>query len=94
VLGPEAREVISEVVLLQDHLGDLNDADVANAMLSRFLFSTADTAKSSIIAPGVVSYLAYRQRELESLVKRFPPVWAHFNRSETKYQLANALAAL
>ena len=94
VLGPEAGDVISEVVCLQDHLGDLNDADVANAMLSRFLFSTADKAQPSIIAPGVVSYLAYRQRELESLVTEFPPVWMHFCRAETKRLLANALAVL
>ncbi|MCZ7542085.1 MAG: CHAD domain-containing protein [Anaerolineae bacterium] len=37
VLGPEARDVINEVKVMQDHLGDLNDADVAGRILQDFI---------------------------------------------------------
>ena len=37
VLGPEAKDVIREVVIIQDHLGDLHDADVACSLLVGFL---------------------------------------------------------
>ena len=95
ILGSEAGKVIGEVVALQDHLGNLNDADVANSMLSEFLFGGRSVGPSErVIAPGVVSYLAVRQRELQGLVETFPLTWAGFCRSETKRWLADAIAYL
>ncbi|MBN1580359.1 MAG: CHAD domain-containing protein [Anaerolineae bacterium] len=94
VLGEEAQEVIAHVVRLQDHLGNLNDADVANKILSDFLFSRQDALGSSIIAPGVVAYLAFKQRELQNLLQTFPQVWQEFNQSGVRYSLARAVAAL
>jgi CHAD domain-containing protein len=94
-LGAEGRQVIDEVVRLQDHLGNLNDADVANTMLSDFLFASSRKESSEpVIAPGVVAYLAARQRELQDLVATFPDVWAQFNRSEIRRWLADAVAVL
>jgi CHAD domain-containing protein len=95
VLGAEAKEVIAEVVQLQDHLGNLNDADVANALLSEFLFaSPGPPASDRVIAPGVVSYLAAKQRELQMLIETFPRTWKRFNRPEVRQWLANAVALL
>ncbi len=95
VLGPKAEEVIDEVVGLQDHLGNLNDADVANALLSNFLFvPQRGRAAERVIAPGVVAYLAVEQRELQSLIGAFPPAWGRFNRPEVRQLLASAVAVL
>ena len=95
VLGPTAGEVISEVVRLQDHLGNLNDASVANALLSDFLFSPASEGTSErIIAPGVVTYLAAKQRELQMLIDTFPEAWERFNRPQVRRALAEAIAVL
>lgn len=95
VLGAEAQQVVAQVVELQDHLGSLNDADVANAMLSDFLFAPK-TSKASerVIAPGVVSYLAAKQGELQILIASFPQAWERFNRPEVRRRLANAVAVL
>lgn len=94
-LGDEVQDVISEVVRLQDHLGDLNDADVANSMLSEFLFARSGDAQAErVIAPGVVSYLAVKQRELQELLETFPQTWALFNRPEVRRWLASAVAVL
>jgi CHAD domain-containing protein len=95
VLGREAEQVIAEVVRLQDHLGDLNDADVANTMLSNFLFAPSrKDASESVIAPGVVAYLAAKQRELQHLMSTFPAAWEQFNRPEIRRSLADAVAVL
>jgi CHAD domain-containing protein len=90
VLGPEVEQVIEQVVQLQDHLGNLHDADVANAMLSDFLFG----ARGGIIAPGVVSYLAAKQRELQTLMAAFPQVWEQFRQPDIRRWLADAIAVL
>jgi CHAD domain-containing protein len=95
VLGPEAKDVIAEVVQLQDHLGNLNDADVANTILSDFLFASPGTATSErVIAPGVVAYLAVKQRELQTLIETFPQTWEKFNRPQVRHWLASAVSVL
>jgi CHAD domain-containing protein len=101
VLAPEAREAVAEVVRLQDHLGSLHDADVANALLSDFLFPVRGSkapertqSDARVIAPGVVSYLAAKQSELQTLVATFPKAWARFNRPEVRRWLADAVAVL
>jgi CHAD domain-containing protein/inorganic triphosphatase YgiF len=94
VLGPDAKMVIEEVVRLQDHLGDLHDADVANHILSDFLFASPGTVSDRLLAPGVVAYLAIKQRELQVLIESFPEAWASFNRPEVRQWLAGAVAAL
>jgi CHAD domain-containing protein len=87
--------VIEAVVTLQDHLGNLNDADVANAMLSDFLFAPRpDGEGERLIAPGVVAYLAAKQRELQHLIETFPQAWQAFNQPSIRQALADAVAAL
>jgi CHAD domain-containing protein len=95
VLGPEVKEVIAQVVQLQDHLGDLHDADVANALLSDFLFTRqGDVPSERVIAPGVVAYLAVKQRELQTLIDTFPQAWEAFNCAEVRHWLALSVAVL
>jgi CHAD domain-containing protein len=95
VLGPEAALVIEHVVRLQDHLGSLNDADVANTLLSEFLFaSPSRKSPERVIAPGVVSYLAAKQRELQTLMDAFPQMWQEFDSPEVRRGLAAAVAVL
>ena len=107
VLGPEARMVIKEVTVLQDHLGELHDADVADHLLRDFLDGGAGSpqlmvgdkrppapGRQRVMAPGVALYLAERQRELQRLVQSFPATWAHFNRPEVRQNLAAAVAVL
>ena len=95
VMGAEAEQVIDEVVGLQDHLGNLNDADVANALLSDFLFAPQRGRMGErMIAPGVVAYLAVKQRELQALIETFPQAWERFNRPQVRQLLAGAVAVL
>ncbi len=99
VLGPEGEAFIGEVKAMQDHLGDLNDAEVAIGLLSGFL-SSWDTAQANVplsqrrSSEGIVTYLASRHAEKHRLVVTFPGAWDRLNREEVRRWLALAVAAL
>jgi CHAD domain-containing protein len=88
VLGREARMVIQEVKAMQDHLGDLNDADVAVRLLIEYLQRSPDSDE------GLVTYLRDRERERARLLDTFPTAWEHYNRPKVSRNLALAIAAL
>jgi CHAD domain-containing protein len=99
VLGPEAGDVIQEVKTMQDHLGDLNDAEVAIDMLNEFLVDW-DAAQTGVplmqrrSTEGIVTYLASRHAEKHRLVTTFPQAWNALNRAEVRRWMALAVAAL
>jgi CHAD domain-containing protein len=100
VLGKQARYVINELKLLQDHLGDLNDAQVATQILRQFI----DEWESQQVAlpiherqniEEVVNYLAFRHAERHRLMAAFQDVWRqHFGRAGFRRALAQAVSVL
>jgi CHAD domain-containing protein len=99
VLGEEAEPVIEDLKKMQDHLGDLNDANVASSIIYQFLerhnASQAKLPKSERIQlKGIEAYLQARQEELEHLRGSFPESWAYFKRPEFTKNLAKAVSAL
>jgi CHAD domain-containing protein len=102
VLEPEAAaRLIRQVKSLQDHLGDLQDAVVASELLRDFLMwgtwgpssTSGERPTTLVMAPGVASYLAFRQAEIQRLVSDFPPVWERI-RAEIKHLTLQAISAL
>ncbi len=91
-LGPTAKEVILQVIALQDHLGELHDADVSNHLLSGLLFPPGAT--TAIMAPGVLEYLAAGQRRLQALRQDVPARWQALQQDQVRRRLEEALAAL
>ena len=95
VLGDGANSVIAKSVKLQDHLGDLNDADVACQILIEFLDQWRERERrEQVNISGVTHYLAAKQTELRELVETFPSAWEEFNLPETRQQLAQAVSSL
>jgi CHAD domain-containing protein len=102
VLGPDAKTVIRSIVIVQDHLGNLQDAIVACALLHDFLQRGTwghDTEPGSqpatpVDAPGVETYLAAKQAEAELLLETFPGVWQPLHDKEFSRMVAEAIAAL
>jgi CHAD domain-containing protein len=88
VLGRQAGSVIEEIKVLQDHLGDLNDAHIAAELLRSFLSSTL-TEKE-----GIMAYLDDREAEYERLRRAFPAAWGNFNRPELEQSLVAAVSVL
>lgn len=103
VLGSEAKSLIEDIKVMQDHLGDLQDAVVTCNLLRDFLtwgtwsHAEADTPvrpAEPIVAPGVASYLAARQAELEHLVHTFPQAWQRIISPKFSQHVASAVADL
>lgn len=99
VLGPEAAPVIKGVKGLQDHLGDLSDADVAVELLQDFLDRQIQVFSGipRFIRPdmsGVEAYRAAREAERAKLLASFPAAWQRFLNKETRRNLALAVSAL
>jgi len=88
VLGEKSKMVIAEIKRMQDHLGDLNDADVAIRLLHDFL------ARNPRDQEGLVNYLRNREAERDRLVESFPAAWERFTRPKVRSNLTLAMAAL
>lgn len=99
ILGPEIGEVITEIKEMQDHLGDLNDTDVAGKIIKKFLknleqsseYSPAEMPKSYA---QIERYLTAKQNEQRELLASFPKAWKRFNRLALRKSLAKAVAVL
>jgi len=104
VLGPETKILITEVVRMQDHLGELQDAVVASGILRDFMvwgtWSQEVTTRrlpdptAPVIAPGVAAYLAVKQAELQHLLDTFQPLWQQFHGGEFTRTVAAAISVL
>ncbi|MDY6876196.1 MAG: CHAD domain-containing protein [Chloroflexota bacterium] len=95
VLSSDVEKVVKEVVIVQDHLGNLHDADVACHLLIAFLHQwSRQEQRERINISGVTRYLVAKQNDLRALVDSFPETWRHFNRPEMRRQLALAVSAL
>ncbi|NIS80705.1 MAG: CHAD domain-containing protein, partial [Anaerolineales bacterium] len=94
-LGANAKDVIEETVIVQDHLGDLNDADVACQILIGYLDQWSEEGRRERInIGGVTRYLVAKQSELRALVDTFPQTWQRFTRPEVRKALAMSVAEL
>ena len=99
ILHDGKEMVISEVKAMQDHLGDMNDADVAAAILRDFL---ADWETHQLHLPlserqspaPIVAYLNAQLNQRHRLLTTFPKVWENFNRPEFRANLAKAISML
>lgn len=101
VLAPGTKGLIKEVVVLQDHLGAVQDAVVAEEMLRSYLRRgtwggdvTASEPSPPSDAPGVELYLAAKQAELEQLVESFPQVWHRMQAPDFSRMVAKTVMAL
>ena len=99
VLGGEARQVIDEIKTLQDHLGDLNDANVACQSLGELIETWEERQVDRPIQERqnpepVVAYLAAKHAERHNLMITFPKAWSQFNRPETLKNIALSISGL
>ena len=73
-LGDDSAPLIAKVTALQDHLGLLNDADVAASMARTFLVEHAGEL-SGIESAAIGRYLVSREREIARLRRSVGPTW-------------------
>jgi CHAD domain-containing protein len=99
ILGDGANQAIDELKQLQDHLGELHDADVACQLIRNFL---KDWDEEQIHKPiserlnpaPIVIYLAYLHAERYRLIRTYPELWRKFSRPEFRQNIAQAISLL
>ncbi len=99
VLAEPVKDVIDTIKNLQDHLGNLNDAQVASGLLEEYLDQQAKLLSSDeTVQPpdlsGVEAYLAEQKHQRQQLIETFPQVWQQFDNPEFRQKLALAIASL
>ena len=93
VLPAEADELVARLVVLQDHLGELNDAVVAGGLARRFAAERADGLdEGTAIAVG--HYVAGREREMERLRAGIGDAWAGVGGAEFRAALGRVTGAI
>jgi CHAD domain-containing protein len=90
VLGPEAKTVIESVKMVQDHLGELQDARVAVMLMSDFVHDAGEETQTS----AVLQYMAVREEEKQRLLAAVPQVWQAFTHPDIRRALALSVAVL
>ena len=73
-LGPDAAPLIARIVSLQDHLGFMNDAEVAATMARAFLVEHGNELTEAE-AQAIGRYLVSREREVARLKRNVGSAW-------------------
>jgi CHAD domain-containing protein len=92
-LGPEAANLIARVTALQDHLGLLNDADVASRLARDFLVERAGDV-SDAESSAIGRYLVNREKEIARLRRTVGRPWRGVAGLAFRRALGRTLAGL
>jgi len=93
VLGPESDGLIAKVTALQDHLGALNDADVATHLGREFLVASAARLSPSTIE-AVGRFLGARDHDIVRLRRSLPVAWRPVAAESFRRALGRAVSSL
>ena len=99
VLGLPAEEMIVTLKIMQDHLGELHDADVACGLLRQAIAAwderQAERPLRERQSPqGLVAYLGVQYAERQRLMLSAPDRWDRFKQPAFQNNLAQALGLL
>ncbi|MBE0691139.1 MAG: CHAD domain-containing protein [Anaerolineae bacterium] len=89
IMGASVDDFLIELKTIQDHLGTMQDIQVATDRLEDLLPDLDDED-----AAGLSAYLDSLNTQLEILEAKFPQVWKRFNSPVIQRKLASALVAL
>ncbi len=92
-LGPDAKPLIERVVAMQDHLGLMNDAEVA-AMKARALLVARSGTLTDVQAAAIARYLTANEREVARLKRGAAAVWRGVSSAAFRRGLGRAVAAI
>lgn len=97
LLGEDGAALIKQVTAMQDLLGELQDAYVAEGLLSAFLAERRRTLRkrpAEIPLPGVETYMDHQRARQAELVTSFPSPWADLVGLAFRRRLASAIATI
>jgi CHAD domain-containing protein len=91
VLGETNQLFISEIINLQDHLGNLHDADFSCRFVEKEI---NELDPDQIHNRAMLQYVAYLKQHIENLQKSFHIAWSDFYLSENHQLLASVIRVL
>lgn len=94
VLGPEVDGAIEAMTALQDHLGELHDADVTVGLLQDFLMRSKQSPLGADVTDAVREYLKIKEARLRRLYRTFERPWRRVARKRFRKSLTRMLAEL
>ncbi len=99
VLGHGASPLIRQVIAVQDHLGEIQDGEVASHMLAAYLakaFKEQAAASSGETADldGVTRYLSHRRDQARQMTATFPQIWKQIDSVKFRRRLAGVIVTL
>lgn len=99
VLGKPAHKVIGTLKEIQNHLGDLQDADVACKQLIHWLKLWDEQQNSLPLLKrqgpdGILGYLSFQYAQRQHLMETFPAAWDTFTNETSQQALVDVLAVL
>ncbi len=93
VLPVNARQLITQITEMQDHLGLMNDADVAASVTREWLNLHAPQL-SARSREAVGLYLDSREARVEQLRRSFRPLWRRITGRTFRKALGNAITSI
>ena len=94
VLGPGLSGTIDALVKIQDHIGELHDADVTIGLLRDFLMRAAQVSPNPAVAEEVSRYLKLTEARLRTLQRTLKSPWKRVAGPRLRTTLARAVARL
>jgi CHAD domain-containing protein len=91
LLGPDAPLLIKQVTAMQELLGAMQDAHVAEGVIGEFVAQEA-ARKRPATHPGVEAYLETQRQIQWDLLSQFEPLWAVLTGLDFRRSLGSALA--
>jgi triphosphatase len=93
-LGPGVAAAVEDVVALQDHTGDMHDADVTIGLLRHFLMHSPHASADPAVAAAVKGYLKSQEVRLRALQRSLKRPWRRVAGARFRSVLARAVADL
>jgi CHAD domain-containing protein len=94
VLGPGLDPAIEALVALQDHIGELHDAEVTSDLLREFLTHGAQASMDPAVAGAAKRYLKAEQARLRALERTLKRPWRRVASPRFRVRLGRAVAGL
>jgi CHAD domain-containing protein len=98
ILGPAGEEMVAKVTAAQEHLGELQDADVAIELLEGFLKKRTQGRRGKRIPPEAVTavkaYLGERKAKRDRQIETFPNIWEDLAGEDFHQLLTESLGGL
>jgi CHAD domain-containing protein len=93
-LGRGAPEAIEALVALQDHTGELHDADVTIGLLRHFLIHNPQALVNPAVASSAKGYLKLQEARLRTLQRTLKRPWRRVAGKRFRGLLARSTEAL